>query len=299
MCRDVKITTVDRPELLNMLAFTMSLFWKYLALSSVITLVCFGSSARSADLAAHRAIYDLSLLSGGGGADFTDVTGKMYLDWSDVCDGWTLTQHVRMIFVGRNGNTIINDFSFSSWESRDGSKFRYTMRSTTNDELNEQVEGRAQLEPGRVGGVALFSKPEESSMELPAGTLFPTEHLFLTIDHAMSGGDNLTRNVFSGTGDDSLNEVSAFIGPVIAPASVRPEESSESRSLTDARLEGLRSWPVAMAYFPYGKGDHQPEFEVHFQLMENGVSPRMDLDYGRFAIRGLIDHLEYHSPPDC
>ena len=296
---DVIITTTNRPEVLDALAFIMTLFWKYLALSSVISLVYFGSFARSADLAAHRAIYDLSLLSGGGGADFTDVTGKMYLDWSDVCDGWTLTQHVRMIFVDRNGNTITNDFSFSSWESRDGSKFRYTMRSTTNDELNEQIEGRAQLHPGRAGGVALFSKPEESSMELPAGTLFPTEHLFLTIDHAMSGGHNLTRNVFSGTGDDSLNEVSAFIGPVIAPASVRPEEFSESQSLAESGLEGLRSWPVAMAYFPYGKGDHQPEFEVHFQLMENGVSPSMDLDYGKFAIRGLIKHLEYHSPPDC
>ena len=296
---DVMITTTDRSEVLDALAFIMTLFWKYLALSSVISLVYFGSFARSADLAAHRAIYDLSLLSGGGGADFTDVNGKMYLDWSDVCDGWTLTQHVRMIFVDRNGNTITNDFSFSSWESRDGSKFRYTMRSTTNDELNEQIEGRAQLHPGRAGGVALFSKPEESSMELPAGTLFPTEHLFLTIDHAMSGGRNLTRNVFSGTGDDSLNEVSAFIGPVIAPASVRPEEFSESQSLAESGLEGLRSWPVAMAYFPYGSGDHQPEFEVHFQLMENGVSPSMDLDYGKFAIRGLIEHLEYHSPPDC
>lgn len=276
----------------------MALFRKRVMFLFVLGLVYSETSAWSADLAAHRAIYDLRLLSGGSGADFTDVTGKMYLDWNDVCDGWTLTQHVRMIFLGRNGNAINNDFSFSSWESRDGREFRYTMRSTTNDKLNEQVEGRAELDPERVGGVARFSKPKESSIDLPAGTLFPTEHLFLTLEHAMAGGRILTRNVFSGTGDDSLNEVSAFIGPLIAPTN-EFDDLSQTNSSASAALNGLRSWPVAMAYFPYGEGDHEPEFEVHFQVMENGVSPGMDLDYGNFAIRGLIEHLEYHSPPDC
>ncbi len=257
-----------------------------------------GVPVSSADLAAHRAIYDLRLLSGGGGADFTDVTGKLYIDWNDVCDGWTLTQHVRMVFSGRSGNTRNNDFSFSSWESRDGNEFRYTMRSTTNDKLNEQVEGRAELDPDRVGGVARFSKPNDSSVPLPAGTLFPTEHLVLTLEHALAGGGVLTRNVFSGTGDDSLNEVSAFIGPLIA-ASDAHETLSQTNPSAAAALRNLRSWPVAMAYFPYGDGDYEPEFEVHFQVMENGVSPSMDFDYGSFAIRGVIEHLEYHPLPEC
>ena len=52
---------------------------------------------------AHRAIYDLELLRGGGGADFTNVGGKMYLDWNDVCDGGTMTQHVRLFFSNANG----------------------------------------------------------------------------------------------------------------------------------------------------------------------------------------------------
>ena len=261
-------------------------------------LLCPGMSAWSADLVAHRAIYDLRLLSGGGGVDFTDVTGKMYIDWNDVCDGWTLTQHVRMIFSGRSGNTLNNDFSFSSWESRDGNEFRYTMRSTMNDKLNEQVEGRAELDPGGVGGVARFKKPAKSIVSLPAGTLFPTEHLALTLEHALAGGRVLTRNVFSGTGDDSLNEVSAFIGPLIE-ATDGHEALSKTNPSAAAALRGLRSWPVAMAYFPYGDGDYEPEFEVHFQVMENGVSPSMDLDYGNFAIRGLLEHLEYHSLPEC
>ena len=61
----------------------------------------------------------------------------------------------------------------------------------------------------------------------------------------------------------------------------------------------FRSWPIDMAYFPYGGGDQEPEFEVHFTVMENGVSPSMDLDYGNFALRAEIEELEYHDVPDC
>ncbi len=267
---------------------------------TTVTLYAFfvAATAWSAELTAHRAIYDLRQLSGGSGSNFTNVNGKMYLDWSDVCDGWTLTQHVRLNFIGRTGQEIQNDFTFSSWESRDGNEFRYTMRSTTNDELNEQIEGRAELEEGGAGGVALFISPEKKQVPLPPGTLFPTEHLFLTIDHAMAGETVLTANVFSGTGDDSLNEVSAFIGRLIEPEKMVAGSSESELSDSDSLLL-LRSWPVAMAYFPYGSGDHEPEFEVHFTIMENGVSPSMDLDYGNFAIRAAMEELEYHLPPDC
>ena len=276
----------------------MALFCKRVILVLSFGLFYPGMSVWSADLAAHRAMYDLRLLSGGGGADFTDVTGKLYIDWNDVCDGWTLTQHVRMVFSGRSGNAFNNDFSFSSWESRDGNEFRYTMRSATNDKLNEQVEGKAKLDPERAGGVARFSKPDDNTVQLPAGTLFPTEHLVLTLEHALSGENMLTRNVFSGTGDDSLNEVSAFIGPLIS-ASDGYEELSKTNPSVAGALRGLRSWSVAMAYFPYGDGDYEPEFEVHFQVMENGVSPSMDFDYGSFAVRGLLEHIEYHPHPEC
>ncbi len=256
------------------------------------------STVPAAELAGHRAIYDLRQLSGGSGSDFTDVNGKMYLDWNDVCDGWTLTQHVRLNFVSRTGRQIRNDFSFSSWESRSGHKFRYNMRSTTNDELNEQVEGRAELLQSGQGGVALFSEPEKGEIKLPPGTVFPTEHLFLIIDQAIEGESVLITDVFSGTGDDSLNEVSAFIGKLIEPGTNMDRRLIEQEEIANSLLL-FRSWPIDMAYFPYGGGDQEPEFEVHFTVMENGVSPSMDLDYGNFALRAEIEELEYHDVPDC
>ena len=254
-------------------------------------------NAWGAELATHRAIYDLELLRGGGGADFTNVSGKMYLDWNDVCDGWTMTQHVRLFFSNASGPIMRNDFSFSSWESRTGKNFRYSMLSKTNGEVNEKIEGEAYIDPVTGMGKATFTKPNKSEMKLPVGTIFPTEHMFDTVKHAREGGQVLTRHVFSGTGDDSLNEVSAFIsaGRTVFPYNGKAGESEED----GAWRENLGHWAISMGYFPFGGEDSRPEFEIHFEMFENGVSPLMDLDYGTFAIRGTMKHVEFYPVPDC
>ena len=101
----------------------------YVGISLVVLFV---RPSWAVELDAHRAIYEIELLRGGGGADFTSVNGTMYLDWNDVCDGWTMTQHVRLLFSNPNGTTMQNDFSFSSWESRNGKNFRYSISSNTS-----------------------------------------------------------------------------------------------------------------------------------------------------------------------
>ena len=266
----------------------------YVGISLVVLIV---RPAGTVELDAHRAIYEIELLRGGGGADFTSVNGTMYLDWNDVCDGWTMTQHVRLFFSNPNGNTMQNDFSFSSWESRDGKEFRYSMLSKTNGNLNEKVEGDASIDPETGAGLARFTKPEEMELRLPAGTIFPTEHLFETIHHALTGGKILTRNVFSGTADDSLNEVSAFILPLLEQSSLGdlPMHSDSEANWS----KGLKSWPISMAYFPFEGEDSEPEFEIHFELLENGVAPTMDLDYGTFSMRAEMKHLEFYPVPTC
>ena len=269
----------------------MLIFWFRLCFVTILSFSV-NSSVWAIELAAHRAIYEIELLRGGG-SNFTNVNGKMYMDLNDVCDGWTMTQHVRLIFLNPNGTTIQNDFTFSSWESRSGQDFRYSMLSKTNGNLNEKVEGEASIDPVSGVGLAKFTAPTKLELELPSGTIFPTEHIFHTINHALNGGKVLTRNVFSGTGDDSLNEVSAFIGPPIEPYS---STEREQNLFWDS---DLRSWPVSMAYFPFGEQDSQPEFEVHFEILENGVAPTMDLDYGTFSIRGVMKHVEFYPRPAC
>ncbi len=41
------------------------------------------------------------------------------------------------------------------------------------------------------------------------------------------------------------------------------------------------------------------EFEVHYRIAENGVAAHLDLDYGDFAIRAVLDYLEMRPALDC
>ena len=113
----------------------------------------------------------------------------------------------------------------------------------------------------------------------------------------MTGGKILTRNVFSGTGDDSLDEVSAVIGSPLEGSAIGEWSTQNDEDATWSK--DLRAWPVSMAYFPFGGEDSAPEFEIHFEILENGVSPTMDLDYGTFSMRGVMKHVEFYPAPKC
>ncbi len=120
----------------------MIIFARRGLLAGVVALLAIGPAV-AIELSPHRAVYSMNILSVRSNSDFVDIRGQMLLDWSDVCDGWTLNQRVKMIFTPREGKPLENEFSFSSWESKDGSRFRYTMRTVTNGNVVEEVDGRA------------------------------------------------------------------------------------------------------------------------------------------------------------
>ena len=256
-----------------------------------------GLSALAAPrLAPHRAAYEIDLATVRHDSDITTLTGRMILEWSDACDGWTVNQKVKMHFTNRDGPEIDNSFSFSSFESKNGDNFHFTMRSLANGDPFEEWVGVANREA--VGGMVRFSMPEGESLPLPVGTLFPTEHLFVLVEAALAGETWVGRTVFSGTGPDSLHEVTAFIGDEILPGS-KPVEMVGEGDEAILALTGLRSWPVAMAYFPHAEQDGEPEFEVSYRLLENGVAGNLLLDYGDFAMRAVLARLELLPPPRC
>jgi len=254
------------------------------------------AAAEAADLQPHRALYDLALATVRGTSDITSLNGRMALEWADACDGWTVNQKVRMNLTSRDGPPVTNEFSFSSFETKDGDSLRFTMRSTADGEPFEEFVGTASR--GAAGGEVVFSVPEGETLALPATTMFPSEHLFLLVESARAGKRWIGEVVFSGTGPESLHEVTAFIGAEIAAGSKPIALAGEGDDAMLALAE-LRSWPVAMAYFPLRRREAEPEFEVSYRLMENGVATNLLLDYGDFAMRASLYRLEILAPPDC
>ena len=127
----------------------------------------FGTTLEArAALASHRAIYTMSLGSSSSKSDVRDLTGQMAFEIADVCDGWTLEQRIALDIVNAGGNETRSYTSFTSWESKDGTRFRFEQETKLNGRSIERLSGRAALEIGR-GGIAVLTRPEEMQIELP------------------------------------------------------------------------------------------------------------------------------------
>jgi hypothetical protein len=176
------------------------------------------------------------------------------------------------------------DVSFSSWESADAMELRFNSSSYSSGQLVEAVRGEAALNgPGNVG-VVQFKEPDGQVQNLPAGTLFPTEHIKKLIDAAREGKFVTSHDVFDGSGPDALARVTAVI-------------SQPGHAVTEG--SGKVFWPVGLAYFTNENPDGMPAFEISFDLTDDGVLRNVTLDYGEFVIDGRMAEVEILPSPEC
>lgn len=259
-------------------------------MAAVAVLSCLpaGSAIRAApavDLLPHRAAYRLTLLDSAGDAGLSEVRGGLVLEWRVACDGWLSQQRLGFVAQADDGPGFTYDVRFSSWEARDSTAMRFNVRSFDGPRLQEEFRGQARLAgPGGEGKVS-YAVPEGEEAALPAGTVFPTEHVQDLIAAARAGERFVTREVFDGSGEDALTRATAVIGP------------AKDVDLPEGRTE--RRWPVGLAYFPLAGDDALPQFEIAFDLSEGGVLHEVTLDYGDFSLKADLEKLEPLDRPAC
>ena len=135
------------------------------------------------DALPHKAVYSLSLGEMRSSSLVVDATGRFEFEWTDVCDGWAINQRFRIAFLYEDGLTVSYGWSLSSWESKDGKRYRFFIRRFDASGESESVRGAAVI--GADGsGRATYSEPEPREIELPAGTLFPTSHTSHVLERA-------------------------------------------------------------------------------------------------------------------
>ena len=94
-----------------------------------------------------------------------------------------------------------------------------------------------------------------------------------------------------------MNDTETAIGRVQAPGGNR-----HLRQVKNAdRLDALKGWPVSIAYFEPGSGrqDALPVYELSFVMFENGVSRKLYIDYGEFALEGDLSEITFYPPSKC
>lgn len=255
------------------------------------------SAGLAVELLSHRAVYAMTLKTTADIRTVAAIDGRMVLEWADVCDGYTTNQRMVTEIADAEGHQTITDFVATSWESRDGLKYRFAMRQNVDGETAEEFVGEAVMEGEGEPGEAQFEKPEVKKAALPAGTIFPSEHMADLIAAAIRGDTAVSRIVFDGAGESVVYEAVAFLGQARQEDGEPDDAEFEGGSL----VEGRRWWPVTVAYFPRTTVNEEgvPEFEMSFRMYENGVTGDIVMNYGEFSLSGSLDRLEGLPDPGC
>ncbi len=232
--------------------------------------------AEPVQLAAHRATYALAMDSARGGS-VTGVRGTMAYEVTDACDGWAVRQRLDMTLSSRDGQDVKMVSDYLTWESKDGTKLRFHMKQTTDTAVTDQVEGEASLPEAGAAGEIHYTLPENKTLDLPAGTLFPMAHTAAIIAAAEAGKKFLTLPLFDGTGPDGAQNTSVFVSSWNGPAAAPYPELTE-----------LPSGRVRVAFFPRKEQAQQPDYEVGMRYWSNGVADELNMDFSDFVVNGKL-----------
>jgi hypothetical protein len=249
-----------------------------------------GFAAQAAEIAPHRALYQMTLGSARNDSGVVDARGTMAYEWGETCDGWTVEQRYRLKMRYAEARDVEIVSSLVTWEAKDGLRYRFNQKQTRNGEVDQEVRGEAKMDGPGKGGVVEFSKPDQQTMKLEPGTLFPSAHTILLIDKAQAGETLVSRQVFDGSAEENAVQVSAVIGAKVTP------DPAEAKSSPLLQRPG---WRMRLAFFPVDPNAERPDYELGMRLLDNGVSRDMVIDYGEYSIRAKLDDIEPLSKPGC
>ncbi len=246
------------------------------------------------ELLSHRATYSLELGRARPGAGVAGLDGRLVIEFSNQCEGSTVTQRIVEQLTDSEGGRSLTDFATSSWEASDGTSFRFSTRQVVDGEIQDQADGSAELDSKNGRGNAVYSTPKGKQVSLPAGVVFPAEFNATLIDAAQRGERRIERLFFDGATDVDMYRAIAFIGPEQAPGKIKPVGGSGG-SLTT----GMKSWVVVVGYFKPNDREGLPEYEVTFRMFPNGLSGDLTIDYGDFSMKGHLIKVDKLPRPRC
>ncbi len=265
-----------------------------IALTAAATSAAVGpADAASIQHAPHRGFYEVTLGPSDPSSQIRNVRGLMVAEWAHSCEGWTANQRLAVTMQRHNGADIESEVTATSFERTDGTGFQFSSKSTIGGQVAEEVRGKAER-PGRgQPGVAVFSVPAGTRIELPPNTLFPFEHTLAVIAAGESGAFQESSFYFDG----SQPELSPMVASTLIVGGAHPAEEGPGADLGSVTKH--KWWSVRMAMFPNSQAQNEPEFEMTQDVQDNGVVRRFVFDYGDFTMIASLVRIEELDRAQC
>jgi hypothetical protein len=242
-------------------------------------------------LAPYRAVYDLSVDPARESSDM-DVTGRLVTEFTgSPCAGYTTKARFVTDSTNADGEHEVTDSRMSSVETVDG-RFDFTNETYTKGELSDVSEGTAQrAADGRI--TVKLTKPAVKTVDISAGSLFPTESLVRMIEEARKG----TRFIGLDMYDGSENGETPLATAVVIG---KPVEDSARAQIADGGFEAEAHWPMTISYFSrIDRSDDQPLYVMSGMFYQNGIASRVKFDYGEVTLAGKLTTLTMLPVTGC
>ena len=191
-----------------------------------------GAGAAVPQLAAHRAVYDLTLKSSLDQGVLA-ARGSMTYDITDACTGLSTAQHLVINLTDRDGRDLNMVSDYATLESRDGTHLEFHTRQLNGGDATETLDGTAVLDRSGGHGHADYTNPEHKRVPLPAGTLLPNAHTLAILQAGLSGKRFIAAPLFDGTDESGAQDSFVTIEPWQKP---RTEKWSALSSLPAGRV---------------------------------------------------------------
>lgn len=261
-----------------------------------LTATCIGP-AQAANLVPHRAFYTLEAARLDDSAGIAQISGKLaYEIRGSDCEGYSVNYRVANRYVQGEGQSQISDVQLTSFESGDGLELDLQQKQFTNAKLD--AESRIKVKRPKAGEVAAgeITGTEPKSFTIEAGAVFPTDFQKKLVEAAERGETRFNTLIYEGSEGEKSLRVISFIGakkPVTALADTTPDKA----------LKGLSAavfWPVTISYYSVDDtGDDEPTYQATFNMLDNGISTDLMMDYGRYALKGTLSKLEILQQDSC
>jgi EipB-like len=250
-------------------------------------------------LAPHRAIYELALATTRGGTGVSAVVGRMAYDLTgSACEGYTQNMRFVTRMTNQSGTAVVTDLRSSTWEDGLGKRFRFDSSQYRDDKATEATTGEATRGNADDEIKVELAKPLKKTASVSPRAYFPVQHTIALLAAAKAAKSAFRSELYDGSEKgEKIYDTVAAIGRLQGPGANRKLPAVKNAE----RLDELKSWPVSIAYFEPGGGEQDavPVYELSFLMFENGVSRKLYIDYGEFALQGELTGITFHEPSKC
>lgn len=261
-------------------------------LSTLFAIWC--ASSAGAEIAPHRALYDLTGINLEKKSGMTAVSGKLaYEVMGSNCDGWSTTYRIANRYQKTEGGMQLSDTRLTAWEAGDGSEFTINQKNYLDQFLSEETSLSAR-KIANVEGTVLQTRPSETTFKIPADAMFPIAELKKLLASAASGQGRDSSTLFDGSDKESSFQAVSLIGTSQSgktkgtPAEKVPE------------MANMPSWPVTTGYYKIpDQNSEVPDYQSSYVVFENGVSTDLLFDYGTYQLRGVLVKLDMLPVGKC